>query len=58
MEFENISFNEIWNLKTFVNILTADDKHSLHNRENFLQLIQMKLSKKPTIFSQIFIVFL
>ena len=29
-------------LDLFVNALTADDKYSLHNREKFLQPIQMQ----------------
>ena len=37
----------------FVNILTADDKYSLLNRDNLTQPIQMKLSQKQEPFSQI-----
>ena len=33
-------------LGLFVNTLTADAKHSLHNRENSMQPIQMQSSKK------------
>ena len=36
----------------FTNILTADDKHSLLNRENLRQPIQMQLSKKQKTYSQ------
>ena len=42
----------------FVNTLTADDKCSRHNRENFPKQIQMQLSKKPKTFSEFFIAFL
>ena len=45
-------------LGLFVNTLTADDKYSRHNRENFPQQIQMILSQNPKIFSGIFIAFL
>ena len=36
----------------FVNILTADDKYSLLNRDNLRQPIQMQLSPKQKTFSQ------
>ena len=36
----------------FVNILTADAKHSLLNRDNLTQPIQMQLSQKQKTFSQ------
>ena len=36
----------------FVNILTADDKCSLLNRDNLRQPIQMLLSPKQKTFSQ------
>ena len=42
----------------FVNTLTAFDKYSGHNRDNFPQLIQIHLSKKPETFFQVFIIFL
>ena len=42
----------------FVNTLTSDDKYSVPNSENFPQLIQMQLSMKRTILSQIFSLFL
>ena len=44
-------------LGLFVNNLTADDEYSPHNRDNFLQQIQMPLSQKPIIFSHRFIAF-
>ena len=36
----------------FVNILTADEKHSLLNRDNLRQPIQMQISLKQKTFSQ------
>ena len=35
----------------FLNILTADDKYYLLNRDNFRQPIQMQLSQKQKLFS-------
>ena len=40
-----------------VDILTANDKHSLCNGNSLLQPIQIQLSKKEKIFSGIFLVF-
>ena len=42
----------------FVNILTADDKYSLLNRDNLRQPIQMQLSQKHKTFSQFVAAFL
>ena len=42
----------------FVNTLNADDKYSLHNRENLRQPIQMQFSKKQKVFSKEFATFL
>ena len=42
----------------FVNTLTADDRYSPQNSENFAQQIQMKLSQKPKTFSRLYIDFL
>ena len=39
-------------LGMFVNILTADDKYSLFNRDDLRQPIQMQLSQKEKTFSQ------
>ena len=36
----------------FVNILNADDKYSLLNRDKLRHLIQMQLSQKEKTFSQ------
>ena len=41
-------------LKMFVNILTADDKCFLFNRDNLRQPIQMRLSEKQKEFSEFF----
>ena len=49
----------IWKiLGLFVNILTADEKYSLVNRDSLMQHIQTQLSKKEKTFSQFFSVFL
>ena len=45
-------------LGLFINILTSAGKYSHHNRENFLQQIQMQLSQKPKNFYQLFFAFL
>ena len=45
-------------LELFVNTLSSDDSYSSHKRENFLQTIQMQLSKKLKTFYQFFIAFL
>ena len=42
----------------FVNILTADDKHYLINRDILAQRIQMQLSQKQKTFSELFFAFL
>ena len=43
--------------RLFVNTLTAHDKHYLLNSENLTQRIQMQLSQKEKIFSEIFLHF-
>ena len=49
----------IWEiLGHFVNALTADDKYSLCNSENLLQLIQMQLPRKLKTLSEIFAPFI
>ena len=48
----------MWNLKTVCYALTADDKYSGSNMQNFPQQFQTPLSKKQKIFSEFFIVFL
>ena len=41
-------------LRLFVNTLTDDDKYSILYRDNLTQQIQILLSQKPKIFSQLF----
>ena len=41
-------------LRPFVKTFTADYKHSLFNRENLTQPLQMQLSQKQKTFSQSF----
>ena len=45
-------------LRLFFNTLTADDKYSCRNMQNFMQQIQTLLSKKPKTLSGFFIPFL
>ena len=45
-------------LRLFVNVLSADDKHSLLNKDNLMQPIQMLLSQKQKTFSQFLSAFL
>ena len=45
-------------LRLFVNALTADDKHSGSNMQNFPQQFQTPLSQKQKTFSGFFIAFL
>ena len=45
-------------LRMFVNILTANDKYSLLNRDNLRQPIQMQLSHKQKTFSEFVSAFL
>ena len=41
-------------LRLFVNTLTADEKYSLLNRDNFTQPIQVLVSQKQKTFCQFF----
>ena len=41
----------------FVNTLTADDRHSLLNRDNLTQQNRTQLSQKQKAFSQFFLAF-
>ena len=45
-------------LRLFFNTLTADDKYSCRNMQNFLQQLQTLLSEKRKTFSRFFIPFL
>ena len=51
VEWENIrlSVSEIGGV--FVNVLTADDKYSLHNMNNLSKQTELQLSKKQKLFS-------
>ena len=51
-DLEKISLSDIQIFKTFVTILTPDDKYSLLNRDNLRQPIHMKLSQKEKRFAQ------
>ena len=42
-------------LRLFVNTLTVDEKHSLLNRDNLMQPIQIQLSEKQKTFSRLFL---
>ena len=55
---EKVTVSLTWNLKTFVNALTADDKYSGSNMQNLLQQLQTILSQKQKTFSGFFIAFL
>ena len=44
-------------LELFVNILTADDKYSLRNRDNLMQQIRAQLSQKQQAFDEFFLAF-
>ena len=55
---EKVALSQILNLRQFVNTLTADDKYSRHNKENFPKQIHMQLSQKPKTVSDLFIAFL
>ena len=45
-------------LRRFVNALAVNDKHYLLNRDNLTQPIQIQLSQKQKIFSELFFAFL
>ena len=44
-DLEKFSLSDMWNLRVFVNTLTADGKYPLPNFENLPLSIQMQLSK-------------
>ena len=48
----------MWNHKTVFNALTADDKYSGSNMQNFPQQFQTPLSNKQKIFSGFFFAFM
>ena len=43
--------------RPFLNTLTADDRFSLISKNKWMQTIQMHLSQKPKIFSELFLAF-
>ena len=45
-------------LRLFVYTLTVNDKHYLLNRDNLTEPIQIQLSQKQKIFSELFFAFL
>ena len=45
-------------VRVFLNTLTVNDKHYLLNRDNLTQPIQIQLSQKQKIFSELFFAFL
>ena len=51
---EKVCLSDIENLGLFVNILTADNKYSLLNRDNLQQHFQKELSQKLKMFFQFF----
>ena len=52
------SLSETWNVWTlFVNTLTADYKYSLISKDKWMETIQMHLSQKQNIFSELFSAF-
>ena len=57
VQSEKVSLSVRKVLGLFVITLTADDKYSVLNRDNLLQLLQMQLSQKQKTFSQIFFFF-
>ena len=48
---EKVSFSDTQNPRVFFNTLTVNDKHSLLNRDNLTQPIQMQLYQKQKTFS-------
>ena len=51
---EKVSFSNTQIPKLFVNILTANDKHYMLNRDNLAQEIQMQLYQKDKTFCEFF----
>ena len=43
--------------RPFLNSLTADDRYSLISKNKWMETIQMHLSQKPKIFSELFCAF-
>ena len=51
VDLENVSPSVTWNLRVFVNTLTADGKYPRQGCRNLQLLIQMQLSEKRKTFS-------
>ena len=58
IELKNAFLSDIRHLRTVCNTMTADDKYSVRNRENLLQQMEMRWSKKQKVISQSFAAFL
>ena len=53
------SLSDSWKFfRRFLNTLTANDTYSLNSKDKWMQAIQMHLSQKQKIFSEIFLAFL
>ena len=57
IELEKVCNSLIWNLKTVLNTLTADNKYSRSSVVNFEQQVQTPLSQKQMTFWGFFIAF-
>ena len=52
------SLLETWKLfRPFLHTLTANDKYSLNSKDKWMEIIQMHLSQKQNIFSELFSAF-
>ena len=58
LSWKNVLFVICKTVRLFINILTADDKYSLLNRDNLTQPIQIQLSQKQRIGSHLFFTYL
>ena len=57
IELQNFLLDTWKFFRPFLNTLTADDRYSLLSKNKWMQTIQMHLSQKPNIFSELFYVF-
>ena len=58
IEFQKFLLDTWKFFRPFLNTLTADDRYSLIRKNEWMQTIQMPLSQKPNIFSELFCAFL
>ena len=58
VHLENVSSSGRWNLRSFVNTLTAESKCPVQGFENLQLQIEGKLSEKRKYFSEFFVPFL